>query len=165
MKCVCDALCLSGASAAALDDWAQGMTRLVGEHFPSMVVGSLKTAHLPRLRTPPLTNLLATLAAADFALGLASVAMEVVPELARRASFRDACMRGERVVLRAWQKLGLYNQAATWARKGLAQQTAGLLTGPSVEFSQPIAGIEGAVHRKLADRRSSLVPSFSSTLV
>lgn len=139
---------LHGRSGA---QWREQMTRLL-RRFQGLVwwrIGSVRDSYCDEAHG--LTALLAHLAVTDFGLCQARYAMERIPELKLDEDFRRRCTAAERTLFYIWSRLGLYNRATAWARRGLATILARTLSDP---HSQPrwhpgTAGLTGFIAGEL----------------
>lgn len=75
-----------------------------------------------------LASVLSYLARTDLLLCQARYAMEVFPAMASSQRLRQTCAAVERTLWYMWSRLGLYRNAAAWARRGLAVITARVMS-------------------------------------
>lgn len=123
--------------------WREQITRLLtrSRGLVWWRIGAVRDSY--RDEADGLTSLLAHLAVTDFALCQARYVMERAPELKSDEDFRRKCAAAERTVFYVWSRLGLYNMATAWARRGLATIVAATLSGrdPRPEWHPGTAGL------------------------
>lgn len=119
------------------------------------VRGQLST-HLTKFHRPPNPRtsvpslLLDRLAITDFTLCLVRYALDRIPELNQDRLLRDAYAHAEGTAAVVWERLGLYGNAAMWARKGIASVIARAMPAHPAPYTRALDNTDDITARKLS---------------